>query len=132
VTQPSECGTQGADVGVPPAVVKYRQDDAGRLSRLGELPAGCGGGRERLVRHDMHAGRDGFQHEFAARWWWRRDRHDVDSGIEQGVLGVVDGDSRAVLAELRAALRVAGHDAGELEPVGRLDERSMEIPAPTP
>jgi hypothetical protein len=67
VAEPSEGRTQGADAGVPAAVVKYRQDDPGRLRCLGEFPAGCSGGRERLVRHDVHAGRDGFQDEFAAR-----------------------------------------------------------------
>jgi len=60
---------------------------------------------------------------------WRRDRHDVDSGVEQGVLGVVDRDARVVLAEFRAAPRVAGDDAGQLEPVGGLNEGGMEIPA---
>jgi hypothetical protein len=45
------------------------------------------------------------------------------------VLGVVDRDARVVLAEFRAAPRVAGDDAGQLEPVGGLNEGGMEIPA---
>jgi hypothetical protein len=61
---------------------------------------------------------------------WRGDRHDVDPAIEQPLLGVIDRDSRIVLSEFRAALRIPGDDAGQFNSVGRLDERSVKVPPP--
>ncbi len=52
-----------------------------RLTDAGRADGERGFGERPIERGAL---RDGFQHEFAARLRWSRDRHDVDSGVEQG------------------------------------------------
>jgi hypothetical protein len=76
------CG-EGADVGVPAAVVEHGERHA-RVPRRGDQRAAAVGVRgERLVGDRRYAGGDGLQDEAAARLGRSGDGHRVDPGGQQ-------------------------------------------------
>ena len=123
---------EGADVGVPAAVVEHVQRDARVLRRRDQLPAAVGVRGERLVGDRRDAGGEGLQDEGAAGLGRGGDGDRVDSGGQQVGQGVVGGYVGEVGGQLGAPLRRAGDDAGQLDVARRGDERGVEVPAAHP
>jgi hypothetical protein len=62
--------------------VEHRQQYVGFGGRRRELAGGISSGRERLVRHHVHARPHGLEHQLASRFRRRGDGHGVDTGFE--------------------------------------------------
>jgi hypothetical protein len=118
---------EGPDVGVPATVVVDGQQHSRLRCRPLELARVLCGRCERLVGDDVHAGRDGLQHQVPAGGWWGGDRHRVDAGRQQVTERIENRDARPVPGHRGPPLRRPGDHARELDPVGGLDERGVEV-----
>jgi hypothetical protein len=125
-------GGQGADVGVPTAVVEHVQRNPRVPGRGHQLAAARRVGGERLVGDRRHARRDGLQHQRAAGLRRGGDGHRVDPGGQQLGQRVVGGHRGEVRGQLGAPVRRAGDHAGQLHVLRRGNERGVEVAAADP